>query len=52
MIDKVWSDWQNKSPRNKYAYSGGSVAAIPNYLNFTVFTTGMPPYQNVSDRFD
>ena len=52
MVDKVWYDWQNKSPRNKYAYGGGSVSALPSYQNFSVFTTGFPPYLNVSARFD
>jgi len=48
MIDKVWYDWQNKDPRNKYAYGGGSVTAVPSYLNYTIFPTGLPPYLNVS----
>ena len=48
MIDKIWYDWQNKDPRNKYAYGGGSVAALPYYKDFTVFPTGKPPYLNVS----
>ena len=48
MIDKVWYDWQNKNSRNKYAYGGGSVTALPNFLNFTEFPTGLPPYLNVS----
>ena len=48
MIDKVWYDWQNKNPRNKYAYGGGSVTAVPSYKNLTEFPTGLPPYLNVS----
>lgn len=48
MIDKVWYDWQNKDPKNKYAYGGGSVTAIPHYKTFTEFPTGLPPYLNVS----
>ena len=48
MIDKVWHDWQKKSPKNKYAYGGGSITALPHYKNFTEFPTGMPPNTNVS----
>ena len=52
MIDKLWYDWQRKSPKNKYAYGGGSVTAIPSYTNFTEFPTGLPPYLNVSAPSD
>ena len=52
MIDKVWYDWQNKDPRNKYAYGGGSVTPIPSYANYTMFPTGLPPYLNVSASLD
>ena len=48
MIDKVWYDWQNKSPRNKYSYGGGSVTPLPHYTTYETFPTGLPPYLNVS----
>jgi len=46
MIDKVWYDWQNKNPKNKYAYGGGSVTPLSSFANYTRFPTGMPPYLN------
>ncbi|KAF9644191.1 Di-copper centre-containing protein [Thelephora ganbajun] len=46
MVDKVWSDWQRKGPRNKFSYGGGSVAAFVNFATFTLFPTGLPPFLN------
>lgn len=52
MIDKIWSDWQDKNPKNKYAYGGGSVTAFAgNFTIFAAFPTGLPPYLNVSGFF-
>lgn len=48
MVDKIWYDWQNKSPENKYAFAGGSVAASFNFTLFTQFPNGLPPFVNVS----
>lgn len=48
MVDKVWYDWQQKSPRNKYSYGGGSVPGLANFSTFSLFPTGLPPYLNVS----
>ena len=48
MVDKIWYDWQNKSPRNKGAYGGGSVEAFSSYAAFAEFPTGLPPYYGVS----
>ena len=50
MIDKIWFDWQNKSPKNRYAFTGGSVQALHSFAEFTEFPTGLPPFVNVSDR--
>ena len=50
MVDKIWYDWQNKSPKNKYAYGGGSVEA--NLTAFVEFPTGLPPYYGVSTWSD
>jgi len=50
MIDKVWYDWQNKDPRNKYAFGGGSITALPNYTDYTRFPTGLPPYLNFDSQ--
>jgi len=52
MIDKVWYDWQNKHPMNKYAYEGGSVTPIPSFANYTIFPNGLPPDLNVSGSSD
>ena len=48
MIDKIWSDWQQKSPKNKYSFGGGTVGAFINFATFLQFPTGLPPYLNVS----
>ena len=50
MVDKIWFDWQNKSPKNRYAFTGGSVEALDTFADFTEFPTGLPPFVNVSDR--
>ena len=47
MVDKIWYDWQQKSIKSQYSYGGGSVTALPSYMNFTQFPTGLPPYLNV-----
>ena len=47
MIDKIWYDWQKKGLKNKYSYEGGSVTALPNYRNYTIYPTGLPPFLNV-----
>jgi len=44
MVDKIWYDWQNKSPKNKLAYGGGSVEGVTVFATFTEFPTGLPPY--------
>ena len=50
MVDKVWSDWQDKSVKNKYSYGGGSVGAFgTNFTLFMTYPTGMPPHLSVSD---
>ena len=48
MIDKIWFDWQNKLPMNKFAYEGGSVAELTNFTLSTIFPNGGPPFLNVS----
>ena len=52
MVDKIWSDWQNKSAKNKYSYGGGSVAVSPDSPDFQEFSTGRPPFLNVSASLD
>jgi tyrosinase len=44
MVDKIWYDWQHKSPKNRYAYAGGSVQASASFLEFIRFPNGLPPY--------
>lgn len=52
MIDKIWHDWQHKTPENFYAYAGGSVAEVNNFTIFTTYPTGLPPFLNVSVSSD
>jgi len=52
MIDKIWHDWQEKSPKNKYSYGGGTISPIPSFTNYTKFPTGLPPFLNVSASSD
>ena len=48
MIDKVWREWQNKNPMNKYAFAGGSVSAqVDADLSFAEYPNGGPPFLNV-----
>ena len=51
MVDKIWYDWQQKSIKSQYSYGGGSVTALPSYVNFTQFPTGLPPYLNVGSKW-
>jgi len=44
MVDKIWHDWQNKSPRNKYAFGGGSAQATSSFASFISYPNGLPPY--------
>ncbi|KAA1473808.1 Di-copper centre-containing protein [Dentipellis sp. KUC8613] len=43
MVDKVWYDWQHKSPANFWKYSGGSVEAISNLTGYEQYPNGAPP---------
>jgi tyrosinase len=43
MVDKIWYDWQHKSPKNKDVFAGGSVAALDSFANFVRFPNGLPP---------
>jgi len=52
MIDKVWHDWQEKNPKNKYSYGGGSVSPIHNLEDYVAFPTGLPPFLHVSASSD
>jgi len=44
MVDKIWNEWQEASPLNKYAFGGGSVAVADTFLNFETFPNGLPPF--------
>lgn len=50
MVDKIWYDWQNRVPMNKYAFGGGSNSTFGIFPDFFDFPTGKPPYLNVSSR--
>ncbi|KAG7451672.1 Di-copper centre-containing protein [Guyanagaster necrorhizus] len=43
-VDKVWYDWQNKSPVNKNAYAGGSVQLVQNRTMYLENPNGGPPF--------
>ena len=47
MVDKIWYDWQKKSPKNRYAFGGGSVAATDS-VTFAKSPLGTSPYLGVS----
>ena len=47
MVDKLWYDWQNKHPENRYAFLGGSVSDFGE-STFDTFRSGAPPFLNVS----
>lgn len=48
MIDKVWTDWQNRNSSNKNAFEGGSISwqASAN-VSYLLYPTGAPPALNV-----
>jgi len=48
-IDKLWSDWQNKHPENKHAFSGGSMPA-QDKDTYRKYPVGLPPALELSDR--
>ncbi|KAF9648026.1 Di-copper centre-containing protein [Thelephora ganbajun] len=50
MVDKLWYDWQNRLPMNKFAFGGGSVSAFGEFPAFFEFPTGAPPYLNFSSK--
>ena len=47
MVDKIWSDWQKRSPENANSFFGGSVQAIQSFESYTQYPNGSPPYLNV-----
>ena len=48
MIDKMWSDWQNRNPDSASSFSGGSVAHNANQSDKAKYPTGGPPWLSVS----
>ncbi|KAK0469181.1 Di-copper centre-containing protein [Desarmillaria tabescens] len=42
-VDKVWYDWQNKSPANKNAFKGGSVQRVDTRAMYLANPNGGPP---------
>jgi len=46
MVDKIWSDWQNKHPDNFYSYGGGSIFPATSFATYLQFPTGLPPFTN------
>jgi tyrosinase len=43
MVDKIWSDWQNKHPSNFWSFNGGSVQEIANLTEYTEYPNGASP---------
>jgi hypothetical protein len=50
MIDKIWSDWQNRDPLNAQSFYGGSLESINNLTAYNAAPTGVGPYLDVSTR--
>lgn len=50
MLDKIWSDWQNRNPRNANSFFGGSVEYLYSVDAYDEYPTGGPPFLNVSAR--
>jgi len=48
MIDKMWSDWQNKHPENFWSFMGGSVGGHSQPGLYAQFPTGGPPFLNLA----
>lgn len=48
MVDKIWYDWQSKSPKSKQAFGGGSNTPTGNFATYSHYQTGLPPYLGVS----
>lgn len=51
MVDKLWFDWQWKSPFNYFAFEGGATQALGTLASYLQYPTGAPPALNVSPRF-
>lgn len=47
MVDKIWSDWQNRYPENFWSFQGGSLQAISNVSEALEYPNGGPPWLNV-----
>jgi tyrosinase len=48
MVDRIWYEWQNKDPNNKYAFAGGSLSGLIDAdLSFAEYPNGGPPFLNV-----
>lgn len=48
MVDKVWSDWQHRNPKNAMSYFGGSVQALESLDTYNQYPNGGPPFLSVS----
>lgn len=48
MVDKVWYDWQNRDPKNKNLFAGGSISwAADANVSVLQYPTGAPPWLDV-----
>jgi tyrosinase len=44
MVDKIWFDWQNHNPENKWAFYGGSIQANrTNVTDYNLYPNGHEP---------
>ncbi|KAJ7691048.1 Di-copper centre-containing protein [Mycena rosella] len=48
MVDRLWTQWQDKHPENKHAFFGGSVEALENATYYKEFPNGAAPFFNLN----
>ncbi|KAI0056310.1 Di-copper centre-containing protein [Artomyces pyxidatus] len=48
MVDKVWFDWQHKTPANTHIFFGGSVQALENTTINNEYPNGLPPWLHLN----
>ncbi|TFY74831.1 hypothetical protein EWM64_g9182 [Hericium alpestre] len=46
MVDKVWSDWQQRNVTNFGQFHGGTVQELTNFTLYTQYPNGAPPFLN------
>ncbi|KAJ6521931.1 Di-copper centre-containing protein [Mycena vulgaris] len=44
MVDRIWFKWQQRHPRNRHAFAGGSVQRFESAAIFSTYPTGGAPF--------